>query len=128
MYEKALTLFKDDGGINLKSYALYGKAKVLAKLGEKKKAFAFYKESIITLERIRKQTAFSDMQRTFMETVYDHYEEVVLFMLENKYYEKGFKYAESMRARVFLDQMAEGMVPLEKGLKPQLKVERDNLV
>jgi CHAT domain-containing protein len=45
-------------------------------------------------------------------------------------YDKGFKYTESMKSRVFLDQMemAEGLVLLDKGLNPQLKEERDNLV
>lgn len=60
--------------------------------------------------------------------IFDQYEETALFMLENKYDEKSFKYAEAMKARVFLDQMAEGLTSLEKGLKPELKEERDRLM
>jgi CHAT domain-containing protein len=56
------------------------------------------------------------------------YEDTVLFMLENNLFEKGFKYAESMRSRVFLDRMAEGLVRLDKGLNPELKKKHDNLV
>jgi CHAT domain-containing protein len=49
-------------------------------------------------------------------------------MLNNKFYDKSFKYSESMKSRVFLDHMAEVLVRLEKGLKSELREERDKLV
>jgi hypothetical protein len=56
-----------------------------------------------------------------MKKVYNLYEEAVDFMLENKHYEKGIRYAEYMKSRLFLDRLAEGLLRLEKGIKPDLK-------
>ncbi|HLP46855.1 MAG TPA: CHAT domain-containing protein [Candidatus Kapabacteria bacterium] len=127
MYNKSFTFFLDIG-IYSGYYALYGKAKVLEIMGKKAEAFKLFENSITNLERVRTQTAVSELKRTFLKKVYDQYEKTVLFMLKNKYYEKGFTYAESMKARVFLDQMAEGLLPLEKGMKPELKEEKERLV
>ena len=128
MYNKALSFYKKTGDIESKSNVLHYKARILAKLGKNEKSLNLFEQGITNQEKVRTQTAFSEMKRNFMERIYEQYEETVLFMLENKYYEKGFKYAESMRARVFLDRMAEGLVPLEKGLKPELRKERNQLV
>ncbi|MCP5054575.1 MAG: CHAT domain-containing protein, partial [bacterium] len=128
MFNKALHFYKRHGGIQLESGALYRKAKVLAKLGRRDEALVLFEKGIANLETVRTQTAFSGMKQTFMDTVYHQYEETVLFMLENKHGEKGFKYAESMRTRVFLDRMAEGLVRLDKGLTPGLEEKRDYLV
>jgi hypothetical protein len=45
-----------------------------------------------------------------------------------EFYEKGFRYAVSMKSRVFLDQMVEGLGLLDKGLTPDLEKNRDKLV
>lgn len=128
MYEKALSINEKIGDIRSDCNTLYGKAKVFAKQGKKHDAIIFFERSIFKLEEYRKQTAIGELKKNLMAMIYEKYEETVLFMLENKYYEKAFKYAESMTARVFLDQMAEGLVRLEKGLKSELGDERDNLV
>jgi CHAT domain-containing protein/Tfp pilus assembly protein PilF len=128
MYEKALLFYKKKRDIQSESKVLHGKAKILVKLGKKYEALALFEKSIANLEKVRTQTAFSEMKQTFMEMAYRQYEETVLFMLKNKHYEKGFKYAESMRTRVFLDRMAEGLVRLDKGLPPDLEEKRDHLV
>lgn len=128
MYNKSLTFYLKAGDIESESNALQRIAKVMVSLGKGDKALDLFEKAIAKLEKVRIQTVFIEMKRTFMEKVYKSYEETVIFMLENKYYDKGFKYAESMRARVFLDQMAEGLVKAEKGLKTDLKEERDRLV
>jgi CHAT domain-containing protein len=128
MYNKAMPFYEKTGSTRNESCALHGKAAVLVKLGKKDEALNLFEKGIDNLERIRRQTAFSKMKQTYMECVYDAYQESVMFMLENNFYEKGFTYAESMISRVFLDQMAEGLVPLDKGLNPQLKEERDKVV
>jgi CHAT domain-containing protein len=128
MYDSALLFYKKTGDIESESLALHSKAKALVKLVKKGEALELFERVITNLEKVRMQIAFSEMKRTFLEKVSDQYEETVLFMLENKYYYKAFKYAESMRGRVLLDQMAEGLVRLEKGLKAELKEERDRLV
>jgi CHAT domain-containing protein/Tfp pilus assembly protein PilF len=126
MFNKALFFYKKSGDIYSESNALCGKAKVLEKMGKKDEALDLFEKGIAKLEKVRMQTVFPEMKKNFMGTCYKQYIEAVIFMLENKYDEKGFKYSESMRARVFLDQMAEGLVKLEKGLKPELKEKRDN--
>ena len=128
MYEKALTFYKKIGDVESKSYARHGIAKVLARQGKKVEALALFEEGIFDHEKVRTQISFSEMKQTFMKKVYNQYEETVLFMLENNYYNKGFKYAEAMRGRVFTDQMIEGLVRLDKGLAPDVKEKRDNLV
>lgn len=127
MYDKALTFYTKVGDIKGESYTLHGKAKVLAKQREKDEALDLFEKSIFKLEKMRNQTASSDMKGAFMELVYGRYEETVVFMLKKKYYERGFRFAESMKARIFLDWLAEGLVRLEKGIAPELKQKRDNL-
>ena len=127
-YENAILLFRNIASIEGVAYSLNGKAKILEKRGNADEALILLEKAIANLERVRTQTAFSEMKQTFLEKVYEQYEESVLFMLEKKFYDKAFRYTESMRARVFLDQMAEGLRKLEKGLNPGLKEERDRLV
>jgi CHAT domain-containing protein/predicted negative regulator of RcsB-dependent stress response len=128
MYNNALALFSRLGNTESEARALHQKANFLVKQGKKDEALNLFENGIAKLEKVRTQTAFSEMKRTFMEKIYNQYEETVLFMLENNYHEKGFKYAESMRARVFLDQMSEGLVRLDKGLTPDLKEKQDKMV
>lgn len=128
MCEKALTLFTKVGVVESEAVTLRLKANVLAKQGKTDEALVLFEKGIAYLEKIRTQTAFAEMKTTFMEKAYNQYLETVLFMLENKKYEKGFKYAEAIIARVFLDQMAEGLVKVEKGLVPDLKEQQDKLV
>ncbi len=128
IFKKSLEMYNSIGDIGSASFTLHLKAMALAKLGKNNEALFFLTESISNVEKIRNLTPLLEMKMSFMGRMYDQYEETVLFMLENKYYENGFKYAESMRARVFLDQMAEGLVSLDKGLKTELKEEKDNLV
>jgi CHAT domain-containing protein/Tfp pilus assembly protein PilF len=128
MYDKAFVLCKKGGDVESESYALLAKARVLAKQGKNDDSRVLFEKSISNLEKIRGQTIFSAMQMTFMGKVYDKYEEIALFMLNNKYYERGFKYTESMKSRVFLDLLAEGLVKLDKGITPNLKQKKDNFV
>ena len=96
-------------------------------MGRKNDALKYYEKGIARLEQIRNQTGFSKIKKTFLDSVYHHYREAAGFMLENGFYEKGFKYAGSMKARLFLDQLSEGSIPLEKGIDPDLKNKRDQL-
>ena len=128
MYDKALKSYKEIGVIESENLVLHLKANIVAQKGKKIDALALYEKAISNLEKVRTNTAFSEMKKSFMENFYMQYEDTVLFMLENNLYEKGFKYAEAMRSRVFMDRMAEGLVRLEKGLTLELKEKRDNLV
>ncbi len=128
MYDKTLPINIKLMDIQSHAYTLHKKAEVLRKLKRTDEALPLYEKALSKLEKFRQQTAFSDLKQSLMETVSEQYEKTVSFMLENQYYHRGFKYAESMKARMFLDQLAEGLIPLEKGIEPTLKQKRDLLV
>jgi CHAT domain-containing protein/predicted negative regulator of RcsB-dependent stress response len=128
LYNKALSLYKKIEDVESESIVLRGKARVLAKMGKKNDALGLFEKGIAKLEKVRNKTTLSEMKRTFMEKVHEQYEETVLFMLRNNYHEKGFQYAEKMRARVFLDRLAEGMEKVNKGLSPELKKRINEMV
>ncbi len=92
---------------------------------EAQKAF---EESISKLEKFRRQTAVTELKQTFFRRYLLRYREVVRFMLQNGQKEKAFQYAESAKARVFLDQLAEGRVELSKGIDDALRQERNKLL
>ena len=121
-YKKAYALFAGSGAMELEAYALFNEAKIVG--GDE--AVGLYDDALALLEKVRRQTGLSDMKASFMNKVYDFYEDATVFMLENKYNGKAFKFAESMKARVFLDQLAEGLVNLNKGIDPELKKQRDD--
>jgi len=128
LFEKAFSIHKKTGDIKFLAFILFGKAMVLADLKKKDEAKQLFKEAIEKYENLRHLGAFPWMKKNLMENAYDQYADTVAFMLKNNYYDKGFKYAESMKARVFLDQMAEGLVKVDKGLLPGLKEKRDSII
>jgi CHAT domain-containing protein/uncharacterized protein HemY len=128
MFQKAFSLFSEVEDIEYMSHTLHKKAIVLQKQGKKDEALSQFEKGISKLERVRAQAVFMNLKQTFMEKVYEKYEETTAFMLENNHYGRGFKYAESMQARVFLDQLIEGLMILEKGISPDLKEKQDELV
>jgi CHAT domain-containing protein/Tfp pilus assembly protein PilF len=127
MYERAEGFYNRVGDIEDLGYTMIDKARVFAKEDKDKEAMKYYEDAISKFERVRRQTGFSELKRSFMESVIGYYEEVTLFMLNKGYNEKGFYYAESMKSRVFLDQLAEGLVQIEKGIDPELKRLRDEV-
>ena len=127
-YDIMLSLHGQIGDIQTEAGTLLEKARLLKKMGKKQDAFDHFKEGIAKLEQFRKQTAFSEIKKTFFKRFYNTYRETTLFMLENKYHEQGFQYAESMKARAFLDRLAEGLVKVEKGIPKELLQKRDDLV
>jgi len=128
MFDKALDFYEKAGDIMSESNALCCKAKVRIKQGKKDEARILFKEAIDKLEKVRTQTAFLEMKKTFMEMACKRYAEVALFMLENKYYYKGFKYAESMKARCLFDKMVEGFTKLDRGITTEQKEKRKRYV
>jgi hypothetical protein len=51
----------------------------LVKQGKKDEALDIFEKGIANLEKERTQTAFSEMKISFMENVYDNYQETVLY-------------------------------------------------
>lgn len=127
MYDNALRLSRKVEDIEAEAYVLFRKAEVKGSQGAVAEAVQLYDQGMAKFERVRRQAGFSELKKTFMEKVYDQYESATVFMIENRYREKAFEYAESMKARVFLDQLAEGLVDLEKGIDRELKEKRDGI-
>ncbi len=126
-YEQARAAFQKIGDAEMEAYAMTDMARVYGALGQKQKAAMLYDGAITKLEGMRSKAGFLDFKKSLMGKGYDRYEEATLFMVENGLDEKAFKLAESMKARLFLDQLAEARVDLSKGIDPDLKRKRDQL-
>ncbi len=126
-YGKARLAFQKIGDGELEACAMADMARVYGALDQKKKAAALYDGAIAGLEGERSKAGFPEFRKSLMGKVYDRYEEATLFMVENGLNERGFKLVESMKARLFLDQLAEARVDLTKGIQPGLKRKRDSL-
>ena len=128
-YNRALASYSENNKyIESIFHTQYAKATVCAKLGKTQEAFYLYEKSLDKLEALREQTPLEKMKISFLKDFYGEYEGITLFMLKNKYYSRGFNYAELMKSRAFLDQLSEGIVKLDKGIKPGLLKKRDDYV
>jgi CHAT domain-containing protein/tetratricopeptide (TPR) repeat protein len=126
-YDRALSNFQKIGDTVSEACTMTDKARIYGAQGRKEQAAALYGEGLAKLESVRANAGFLEFKKAFMGKVYDRYEEATLFMLENGFRDRAFKYAESIKARMFLDQLAEGRVELDKGIDPDLKKVRDQL-
>lgn len=127
IYDLAFNLARKIEDAEAQAYLSVRKAGVLGKKGLVAEAAQLYEQGLAGFERVRGQVGFAEMKKSYMEKVYDHYQDATLFMIEHQFPAKAFRYAESMKARVFLDQLAEGLVNLEEGIKPELKTKRDGI-
>ena len=126
-YDRALLAFEKLGDIESQALTMMDKARVQALRGQKENAAGLYDAGIAKLEAVRAKAGFPEFRKAFMGKVYDRYEEAALFALGQGLNDRALRYVESMKARAFLDQLAEGRVELEKGIDPDLKEKRDNL-
>lgn len=126
-YSLALDLYGQMQDTESQGLTLLKKAAVSGRRNDVKEATRLYDSGLAKFEQVRAQAAFSELKRSYMEKVYDHYEGAALYMLENDQGEKAFQYIEAMKARMFLDQLAEARVDLEKGIDPEVKKQRDIL-
>lgn len=123
----SLDHYRKLGDIESEAFVSFKIAGLHANRGDKDIALKLYEGGLARLERVRRQTGFSELKRSYMAKVYDLYNDAAVFMIENGYKEKAFTYVEAMKARVFLDQLSEGLVDLEKGIDPSVKEKRDAL-
>ncbi len=126
-YDRALALYGQMEDKESEAFVLMKKASVFGQKADIRAAIKLFEEGLGKFEQVRTQAMFSDIKKSYMEKVYDYYEDAAVFMLNNKESEKAFYYIEAMKARVFLDQLAEARVDLEKGIDPATKKERDAL-
>ena len=126
-YEQARALFAKILDPESEAATFFDCARLSASEGKKTEAAALYEDGLARLERVRAGVGLLEFKKSYMERVYDWYEEAAASMLENGFNDRAFTHVEAMKARVFLDQLAEGRVDLERGIDPDLKKKRDGL-
>ncbi len=126
-YDLAISWFDGAEVLDDLAYARLGKANVLLGQGRNIEALELAEEALAELERVRARTDLPGLKRSFLQTVYDLYDQAASLMLRERYPEKGFRVVESMKARLFLDQLAESLAEVERGLSPKLRERRDDL-
>jgi CHAT domain-containing protein len=126
-YDRAILAFEKIGDVESQGFTMLDKARVQALLGHKENAAKLYEQGISKLETVRTKAGFPEFRKAFMGKIYDRYEEAALFALGQGFNERALMYVESMKARTFLDRLAEGRVEVEKGIDPDLKAGRDRL-
>ncbi len=126
-YEQARALFGRIMDPESEAATFFDCARLSVKEGKKTEAAALYEDGLARLERVRSRVGLLEFKRSYMERVYDWYEEAGRYMLDAGFDDRAFTHVEAMKARVFLDQLAEGMVDLERGIDPELKRKRDGL-
>ncbi len=126
-YGQALRAFEKIGDVESQAATRMDQARVQALRGHTDNAARLYDAGIAQLEAVRAKAGFPEFRKAFMGKVYDRYEEAARFALGHGLNDRALRYVESMKARTFLDQLAEGRVELEKGIDPALKARRDDL-
>ncbi|MBU4318261.1 MAG: CHAT domain-containing protein [Proteobacteria bacterium] len=126
-YNLAILAFEKIGDTESQAFTLMDQARVEALRGQMENAASLYDAGILKLEAVRTKAGFPEFRKAFMGKVYDRYEEAALFTLGQGLNDRALRYVESMKARTFLDQLAEGRVEMEKGIDLGLKEKRDHL-
>lgn len=127
LYGEALADYERMADIESESGLLFRQARLARREGRGAEARRLYERSIGLSERLRRGSGVDELKRSFMERVYDRYEEAALFMLDSGFTREGFTLAEGMKARLFLDRLTEAMADVEKGIDPAVKARRDRL-
>ncbi|MBP7866502.1 MAG: CHAT domain-containing protein [Acidobacteria bacterium] len=119
--EKALDCYVRSGFTEGQLLSLRRQGLALAKQSRDAQALDRFEKSFELLEQIRRHTGVEELKMRYLEDRLDYIEEAAGFMLRAGYAEKAFQTAERMKARLFLDRLAEGLVDLEKGVDPDLR-------
>jgi CHAT domain-containing protein/predicted negative regulator of RcsB-dependent stress response len=125
--DKAISQYHQAQSPESLALTLAMKAAVLARRGAKVEALNLYEESLRFFERVRAGAGVAELKKAYLQKFYGPYDDAALFMLSNAYPERAFRVVESMKARSFLDMLAESLVSVDKGLDPALKERRDAL-
>jgi len=126
-YDHALRAFERIGDVESQAFTTMDKARVASRQGRPEQAADLYEAAVARLEAVRAKAGFPEFRKAFMGKVYDRYEEAACFALSRGMNERALGYVERMKARTFLDQLAEGRVELHKGIDPALRDQRDKL-
>ncbi len=96
--------------------------------GKKKEALDRVRKAMTNIETYRMKLFLPSLQQGIGQDNFFVYAMAAAMMFENQEYELGFEMLERLRARVFLDRLAEGLVPLEKGVDQKLLEKRSRLL
>jgi tetratricopeptide (TPR) repeat protein len=127
MYDKALPFFvaaKDPLG---QGNVWNSKALAFEKLNQSDSAYYCYKKGLSYVEEMRSQTGSIESRQSFHEKYAYRYQNAAIFMLGNSYENDGFGVCEQMKARAFLDMLAEKKQGLENDVDHELIETRDSL-
>jgi CHAT domain-containing protein/predicted negative regulator of RcsB-dependent stress response len=124
MYEKAFEYFDKGGYISNQASTLFRKARAI---NDKNTQANYYNTAIQLLEKIRSNTGLSESKKSYMQSIYSDYEEAALFMLKNGYKDTSFMFIEGLKARTFLDLLAEKKADIDNGITPEQKQKREEL-
>jgi CHAT domain-containing protein len=127
LYTRAREAYERLGSHDSLSLALFHLAGLARQEGRMADAAIAYEGSIREAEKLRTRAGMDILKRTFLAKVIDRYEEAAVFMISQKQPERAFTLAEGMKARAFLDQLAESAVDVTSGIDPVLKLQRDQL-
>ncbi|MBI2840860.1 MAG: CHAT domain-containing protein [Acidobacteria bacterium] len=120
-------LYRKIGDPAAEQRALFLRARALKAKRQEEDAADLYRRGLALLEKLRSGAGFAGMKRSFMESAIASYEEAAGFFLEINRDDIAFRTAESMKARAFLDTLAEALVDLERGVPPELRKRRADL-
>ena len=95
--------------------------------GNTDEAYKNYLKGAEFIEKVRSSIGLSEMKSSYLNKIFSIYEDVALFMFANNYQREAFAIMEKMRARVFLDQLAENSQGVDKGISPALKQKKIEL-
>lgn len=125
MFEAARGEFDRAGYPDGRARALFGEAGLWARGKKPREALDRYERALALLEGLRRHSGLEELKSVLMRKELGNYDRAALFMLGNGFRENAFRTVERMRARLFLDRLAESQVDLSKGVPPELKAKRD---
>ncbi len=127
MYDRALAHFEPIGVPESVAYTVLNKAKVLCRMGRVEEVVPLVETALNRLERVRTGARSPELKKRFMEKIYKRYESAVLLFLDHRLGEQAFRLVEAMKARGFLDRLAEERLDLSKEAPAEWKGQWDLL-
>ncbi len=127
-YDRAIVFHRRAGDIDTESLTRFERSFVLERMGKIPEAKREFQMALELFELSRTRAAFHSLKKGYMKNVLDFYQHIVRFMLRRGFKEEAFRPVDAMKARLFLDQLAEGRTPLKKGRAPELTEKHNRLI
>ena len=126
-YKKAQLFFEKINDLSSQGNVIFSQAEAYEKLNQTQNAIDSYKKSLEFIEDVRSNIGSIESKQSYFEKYASWYVHAAAFMFKNGSNSGGFKTLESMKARAFLDMLAERNQGLEQGLSSELINKRDSL-